>query len=295
MSKPIYKIVDDLPASSMTVRLLQALDWIVPGQWKNVVGFENTIKEVTGESDQKLVQQVGERAIALYNDKSQGYQRALWLYQTVDFVQGVTGLTALLAKVGESVSFLSFLDKLTPKAEKTQAIDLGLKVVTEIACFCLINGLPGDSVGDFVKSLADYKHEALMRMAALVCVDGLIPLGPDFLDKGLSLLDKTGVTDLEKNSRFNQIKEYIPGKNTAEQISFMQRGLSEVKNWSKTFVSSKGLSVDKVVGALRGKLQGIESKLDYLGAFLDMGVNYFEHTGTQSIARSLISRAAAEI
>ena len=86
----------------------------------------------------------------------------LWLYQTVDVVQGVAGFTAFLAKVGESISFLSFLDKLTPKADKTQAIDLGLKVVSEIACFCQINGLPGDSVGDFVESLADYKHEALI-------------------------------------------------------------------------------------------------------------------------------------
>ncbi len=295
MSTPIYKTVDELPASNMTVRLLQALDWVVPGQWKNVVGFENTIKEVTGESDQKFIQQVGERAIALYNDKSQGYQRALWLYQTVDVVQGAAGFTALLAKVGESVKFLSFLDKLTPKADTTQALDLGLKIVTEIACFCQINGLPGDSVGDFVESLADYKHEALMRMATLVCVDGLIPLGPDFIDKGLSLLDRTGVSGLEKNGRFNQIKGYIPGKNTAEQLNFMQRGLASVKDWSKSFVASRSLSVDKIVGSLRGRIQGVESHLDYLGAFLDMGVNYFEHTGTQSVARSLIARSAAEI
>lgn len=295
MSKAIYKIVDDLPATNMTVRMLQALDWVVPGQWKNVVGFENTIKEVTGETDQAFIQKVGERAIALYNDKSQGYQRALWMYQTVDFMQGVSGFGALLSKVGESVSFLSFLDRITPKADTTQAIDLGLKVVTEIACFCQINGLPGDSVGDFVESLADYKHEALMRMAAMVCVDGLIPLGPDFIDKGLSLLDKTGVTSLEQNSRFNQIKEYIPGKNTAEQLTFMQRGLSSVKDWSAAFVAKQSLSADKIIGSFRGTLQGVESHLDYLGAFLDMSVNYFEHTGTQSIARSLISRAAAEI
>lgn len=295
MSKPIYKIVDDLPDASMTVRMLQALDWVVPGEWKNIVGFENTIKAVTGETDQQMIQKIGERAIALYNDKSQGYQRALWLYQTVDFVQGVTGFAALMAKVGESVSFLSFLDRLTPKADKTQAIDLGIKVVTEIACFCQINGLPGDSVGDFVESLADYRHEALMRMATLVCVDGLIPLGPDFLNKGLALLDRSGVSDLESSSRFNQIKEYIPGKNTAEQLSFVQRGLSSVKDWSTSFVAEHSLTTDKVIGSLRGKLQGVEGHLDYLGAFIDMTVNYYEHTGTQSIARSLISRAAAEI
>jgi len=36
-----------------------------------------------------------------------------------------------------------------------------------------------------------------------------------------------------------------------------------------------------------------DDKLDYLGAFLD--VNYYEHTGTQTLARRLIERAVAEI
>jgi hypothetical protein len=295
MSKPIHKIIDELPATNMTVRMLQALDWVVPGQWQNIVGFENTIKAVTGEADEKFIQKVGERAIALYNDKSQGYQRALWLYQSVDFVQGVAGFGAVLHQIGESVSFLSFLDRVTPKSDTTQAVDLGLKVVTEIACFCQVNGIPGDSVGDFVESLADYKHEALMRMAAMICVDGLIPLGPDFLDKALSLLDKSGATGLESSSRFNQIKDFIPGKNTAEQISFMQRGLSSMRDWCTSFVAAHNLGVDKIVAKLRGTLPGVESHLDYLSAFLDMSVNYYEHTGTQSIARSLISRAAGEV
>ena len=295
MSDTIYKVVDDLPSSSMTVRLLQALDWAVPGEWHNLVGFENTIKEITGQSDQAFIQRVGERAIALYNDKSEGYQRALWLYQTVDYIQGVSGFTAILAKVGESVSFLSFLDRLTPKADTVQAVDLSLKLVTEIIAFCKLNGLPGDSVGDFVESLADYRNEALMRMATLICVDGIIPLGPEFIDKGLSIIDRTGVSSLEKNSRFNQIREVIPGNNVGEQITFMQTGLKAVRDWSGNFVSSQGLTVDRIVDSLRGRLQGIESHLDYLGAFLDMGVNYYEHTGTQSVARSLITRASAEV
>jgi len=75
----------------------------------------------------------------------------------------------------------------------------------------------------------------------------------------------------------------------------MQKGLASVKDWAKSFVSSHSLTADKVIGGLRGTLQGVESHLDYLGAFLDMTVNYYEHTGTQSIARSLISRAAAEV
>jgi hypothetical protein len=38
-----------------------------------------------------------------------------------------------------------------------------------------------------------------------------------------------------------------------------------------------------------------DSKLDYLAAFLDVTTNYYEHTGTQTLARRLIERAYAEI
>ena len=41
MSKGIQDYVNQLPERSYTVRMLQALDWVVPGQWQNVVGFEN--------------------------------------------------------------------------------------------------------------------------------------------------------------------------------------------------------------------------------------------------------------
>jgi hypothetical protein len=37
-----------------------------------------------------------------------------------------------------------------------------------------------------------------------------------------------------------------------------------------------------------------DSKLDYVAAFLDMSTNYYEHTGTQTVARNLILRAAQE-
>jgi hypothetical protein len=38
-----------------------------------------------------------------------------------------------------------------------------------------------------------------------------------------------------------------------------------------------------------------KDKLDYLGAFLDITVKYYSHTGTQTLARRLIERAVAEI
>lgn len=198
MSKPIHKLVDDLPTNNITISMLRSLDFVAPGQWQNVVGFENTIRTVTGETDESLIQQIGERAIYLYNDRSQGYQRAMWLYQTVDSTDAALGAAALANKVGDKIGFLGFLNRITPKADKAQTIDLSLKLVTELVAFCQINGIPGDSIGDFVASLADYSGESLMRMVALVCVDGLIPLGPDFILKALSSLNQTSPQDLEK-------------------------------------------------------------------------------------------------
>ena len=196
MAKTIFELVDDLPEKSMTTRLLGALDWVVPGEWKNVVGFEKTIKEVTGETDQEWIQKIGERAIQLYNDKTQGYQRAQWLYEKVDSAQGIAGAAALVDKIGENVGFLSFLRWLTPKADTTQTIDVSLKLIVEIIAFCKLNGIPGEGIGDFVESLADYRHEALMRMATLVCMDGIVPLGPDFVSVSMTTLKSLGASKL---------------------------------------------------------------------------------------------------
>ena len=61
--------------------------------------------------------------------------------------------------------FRMFLEKLTPKPKTTQGVDLCVKFAVEIIAFCQINGMPGDSFADFVKSLSDYQNEALMRIS----------------------------------------------------------------------------------------------------------------------------------
>ena len=60
---PIFKLVDELPANNLTTKMLHAVDFFAGGQYRNLVGFENTIKVITGETDQALIQQIGERAI----------------------------------------------------------------------------------------------------------------------------------------------------------------------------------------------------------------------------------------
>jgi hypothetical protein len=295
MSKPIYELVDELPTGGITVMSLRSLDFAVPGQWQNLVGFDNTIKAVTGETDEALIRQIGERAVVLFNDKSQGYQNALWLYQTVDSASGALGAAAMANKVGQDISFLGFLKNLTPKPEKAQSIDLAVKLVVEIVAFCQINGIPGDSVGDFLAALGDYGGESLMRMAALVCFDGLVPLGPNFALKGLSALQGMSPNELEQNNTFKGVNALIPGGDSAGKLSFITSSMDSVKGWMTDFVSSRNLTPDNVVDNLTKFVEISKDKLDYLGAFLDMTTDYYAHTGVQTLARRLIERAVAEI
>ncbi len=295
MSKPIQQLVDELPTSNLTVSMLKALDFVAPGEWQNTVGFVNTIKTVTGETDEGLIQQIGERAIYLFNDKSQGYQTALWLYQTVDGADRALGAAALANKVGENIPLLGFLNSLTPKPDKAQTIDLTLKLVAELVAFCQINGIPGDSIGDFVGSLGEYGGESLIRMVALVCVDGLIPLGPDFINKALSGISQINPQDLNQNQTFQSIKNTIPGNGDAGKLNFIGESFDSVKGWMSGLVSGHNLTPQKVIGNLQSFTQIADDKLDYLAAFLDVATNYYEHTGTQTLARRLIERAVAEI
>lgn len=295
MSKPIFELVDDLPTGGTTVKALQALDFVIPGQWQNLTGFTNTIRTVTGETDESLIQAIGERAVYLYNDESQGYQRAMWLYQTVDNAASALGTAALANKVGQDISFLGFLSNLTPKPEKLQSLDLCVKLVVELVAFCQINGIPGDSIGDFLAALGDYSGESLMRMAALVSFDGLIPLGGDFIQKGLSTISQTTPAELEKNQSFKSVKPLIPGGDSAGQLNFIGQSFDSVKGWMGDFVSSRNLTQQTLLDRVRGVVDVSADKLDYVGAFLDVAVKYYTHTGTQTLARRLVERAVAEI
>ena len=157
--KPLNEVLESLPESSITTRLLHMLDYVVPGEWQNITNFEQMVKSVTGEEDQAIIQQVGERAIMLYNDPDNGYQRAIWIYEMLDDTQGLAGMAALADKLSHRFDFLSFLDGVTPKADTTQAIDAGVKLLGEMAAFCYSNALPGDSVSDFSAAIANAEKE----------------------------------------------------------------------------------------------------------------------------------------
>lgn len=295
MSKSIFELVDNLPKSNITTMVLNSLDFVVPGQWHNVTNFEQMIREVTGETDEEMIQKIGDRAVWLFNDKTQGYQNALWLYQNVDKADYALGAAALANKVGSKIGLLGFLNRLTPNNEKAQAIDLAIKLVAEVVAFCQINGLPGDSIVDFVAALKEYESDALIRMTALICLDGLVPFGADFILKIESTLSSLSTQELNDNAGFSSVSKLIPGNNSAGKLQFINSSFEAVKSWMTNFVSSHNVTQNEVLKHLHSFVEFSEDQLDYVAAFLDMSTNYFEHTGTQSIAKSLISRAMSEV
>lgn len=296
MSQSIDQLVDALPQQGLTVRALHMLDFAVPGQWQNVTGFDNMIRHVTGDSDPAFLASVRRRAIELFADESQGYQRAAWIYRLVDNADSKLGMAAMANKIGESVGFLSFLSKITPKADTAQSIDLAMKVIAELVAFCNANGFPGDGISDFVRSVVSYQKENAIRMAGIVTFDGLIPLGTDYGKKLVTSIENMGPSDLENNAIFQRIRGYLPdGGSTGAALNFIGNGVGALRDYVGNFASGHGITQDAVLGRMKSFIDFSEDKLDYLAGFIDMSTNYFEHTGLQSVSRSLIERAAGEV
>ncbi len=291
----IVDMVNALPSSGLTVLSLNALDFIVPGGWNNCNNFDDMLRTITRENDENFLSSVKQRAIELYEDSSQGYQSAMRLYRLVDSTDKALGTAALADKISEKFSLLSFLSYLTPKADNAQVIDLTLKLIAELLAFTKINGIPGDSFSDFVKALGEYAGESRMRMAALVCFDGLIPLGTGFIGFSLKHLEKLTPSELAENATFKTMREEIPGDDDSDRLGFIRRGFIETQEWMKGFISAHHLTANTVIDKIRRFVEVTDDKLDYLAAFLDISTNYFEHTGTQTLAARLIERAVNEV
>ncbi len=293
--KPLNELLESLPQSSITTRLLHMLDYVVPGEWKNITSFEEMIKDVTGEEDQSLIQQVGERAIKLYNDPDNGYQRAVWIYQAIDDTQDLAGLAALADKLSHEFNFLSFLDKVTPKADTAQAVDATVKLLGEMAAFCYTNGLPGDSVSDFAAAFVNGQKEDAMRLAAFLAFDCVLPLGPDFMIKLNDGIEGLSFSLLGENGRFAKVASFLPSDSPVAGHRLLVENFHATKDLVQKFATDKGIEQGSIFSKVRGVLGDIDSKLDYVAAGIDLVSNHFEHTGIQSVTRRIVSRAYGEI
>jgi hypothetical protein len=292
MEKSIIQLVDELSTDNITVKVLKAVDYVAPSQWNNLVGFDNSIRAITGETDAKVIQKIRERAVVLYHDPQQGYQSAIKLYQTIDKADTAMATAALANKVGEKIGFLSFLSNITPKADLTQTIDLVLKIAIEIIVFCKLNGIPQPNPQEFAKSLTNnYQDASLMRMVALVCLDGILPLGPDFLNKIHELISGTNASQIAQNPVFSAINSSLPGNNTTDKLGFITQGFNSVQGWITNLVSKTGVTPQSIFSSLGNFIQIADDNLDFVAAFIDQTTNYYEHTGIQTVASTLIKQA----
>ncbi|NES02691.1 MAG: hypothetical protein F6K22_07430 [Okeania sp. SIO2F4] len=292
MSDSIIELLDELPSNNLTVKTLNALDFVVPGEWENVVGCDKTIEVITGESEADRILDIRNKAIELYNDVDNGYQGAMWYYNLVDNLDGALGTAAMANKIGEKIGLLGFLNKITPKADTTQSADLCLKIVAELIAYSKLNGLPILNPGEFVTNLTEeYSGPSLMRMAALVSLDGLLPLGPDFLQKVQDTLEREGEGALAENPAFRPISDSIPGD---DKFGFVANTFGAVQGWMDNLIGSAGLTPEGIFDSIGGFIEFSDDSLDFVAAFLDKATNYFQHTGTQSVARKLIQQAAEE-
>ncbi|MEL6458523.1 MAG: hypothetical protein AAFQ91_09790 [Cyanobacteria bacterium J06621_15] len=290
MGKSIVELVDNLPADNITVKVLKSLDYIVPGEWDNFTNFDDAITKITGETKSKKIKKIRKQAVKLYEDKNNGYQTAIWLYQTLDATDKAVGAAALANKIGNSFSFIPFLQQLTPKADTLQSIDLKVKLVAELIAYSKLNGLTL-SPQKFAASLKEnYQNEALMRMVALVCIDGVLPLGANFVPKIEK--DITRRENLANNPAFSAISNLIP---TTDKTAFINDSFKAVDDWMAKLTDSVGLTRESVANHLSNFIDITDDTLDYLAAFLDASTNYFEHTGIQTVARKLIKEAYQQV
>jgi hypothetical protein len=293
MTESLHAVLEGLPQSSLTTHVLGALDWIVPGEWRNITVFDELIKDVTGETDEALIQQVGERALQIYADAGNGYQRAISVYKGIDSASTVAGAASIANLAGQRFEILSFLTNVTPKPDTTQSIDAGIKFAGELVAFTLTNGIPGDSVGDFVSALGNYGKEERMRVAAWLAIDCVLPLGPDFIDKILGALDGP-LENIENNRVFKFVSAHLPG-GLAEQRDTIKRNIVESRGHLESMVANQGITQESVLAKVKEYVAIADDKLDLVAAALDLGTNTFEHTGIQTVARRVVQRAYGEI
>jgi hypothetical protein len=291
----ILERLDRLPKRNLTVLALKGIGTLVPGGWRNLTSADDLIADVLGSNDPTLIAQVRRRADELSRARHEGYTRAMSLYDAVNRSQKAAGGLRVLANVAGGLPLVKQMAKLTPASDTLQAVDLSLKVGAEMLAFTQVNGLPGDSFGDFAASLSEYAGEASVRMAALVCFDALLPLGDQALQRLDGLLSQVAPRELRDLPAYAGMASLIPGRGDEAHLTFLRRGVDTWLGWADGFVGGLGLTGQKAVRALEGTLGPWQGGFEQLATFLDAFTDTFQHTGVQAIARRLVERAAAEI
>jgi hypothetical protein len=295
MSATVLERLERLPRRNLTVLSLKGISTLVPGGWRNITSPDELISDVLGSNDPDLLRQVRERADQLSRARHEGYGRALSLYDAVNRSQKAAGGLRVLANVTGGLPLVKRMATLAPASETLQAVDLSLKVASEMLAFTQVNGLPGNSFSDFRASLNEYAGEARVRMAAMVCFDALLPLGDQALERLDGLLGQVGSHELRQLPAYAGMAAMIPGRGDEAHLNFLRQGVTTWMDWAGGFVGQLGLTGQRAVRALETTLGPWQGGFQQLALFLDAFTDTYQHTGVQAVARRLVERAAAEI
>ncbi len=282
-----------LAQSRLTPTVLNALDFVVPGEWQNVTSLDDVIRTQLGVFDPTELARIRERAVALWQQKPH-YQRALTIFRAVDTADKAVAAAVAANAVGNTFSFLGFLDRLTPKPDTVQAIDAALKLAAEVAAFATLRGLPIHSLAEaqaFPAALATYAKADMMRLAAWITIDGILPLGPEFVQKIVSIVQGVDTSSLASNPLFGALRSHLPGGSVEEQKGFLLSTLGSGASYVSSFVAARGLTRESLASTLGSLVNVADKGMDALAAGLDVSTDYFSHTGLQSVARVLVHDA----
>ena len=293
----IQILLHQLGDARITPTVLGALDFVVPGEWANHTSLEAMIESNLGVTDPAEVARIKERAEQLYASQPH-YSRAVRIFSAADSVDKVAAAAVMANQVGESFELLNVLNRFTPKPETTQAIDAALKLSAEVVAFALLRGVPVTDLAAakaFPATLATYARADMMRLAAWMALDGLLPLGPEFVGKIKSVVEEVDFSRVTDNALFAQLKGLMPGSSPDEQKGFILSTLESGSSYVQEFVAARGLTQEGLADSVGGVMNVGEKGLDILAATVDASTNYFEHTGIQSVARVLVHDAQASL
>jgi len=296
MTESLGALGNALPASSITVSILQGLDFVAPGEWTNRTSLAQVAQHVSGEALPRLNAELGQRAERLFQSPGTRYRDALQLYRVVDTVDQVAAAAAAVSKVSDLFGGLGFLQQYAPKPETTQALDAALKLTVEILAYGYMQGWPSatfDGIADFVIGLQRYAKDDVMRLSAWIVIDGLLPLGPNFMARILDTTRKVAQSGLTEHKLFGIVAKHLPGDDLATKQSFILKALEATSGFVNGFVADKGLTPDLIKQKLGSAISLVAGGGDYLAAALDASTEYFSHTGTQTVARVTVQHAFA--
>ena len=295
-SKLLDNELRQLSKTGMTVTLMKALDFVIPGDYNNSTQMAEMVRFVGKTTGAVRQTAIAKRAEELYA-ADEGAQRALKLFKLTDKADRAVAAAALANKVGSRFKVLSFLTKFTPKADTVQTIDLCLKMTVEALSYLSLHGMSVEGIGDWAKMITQpdrYSNESALRIAAIIGFDGLIPLGPDFLGKVTDTIDGGGVA-WKDNALFNQVSGFIPGGSLEEKTGFISNIVSTASAPVEAFVSKTGLTREKMVDSVKTFTDVSDDALDYVAAFIDASTSYMTQTGVQTVARHFAQQATEQV